>query len=245
MNWSKAKTILIAALIITDIFLILTYVDFGFKDDEFNDNEALAEFLAQKNIYVSAEAIPERHKDMPVLYVQNEDDNCPEMTSALSAGDFPKVSENKDEEYIRIADSFIKAAGPKYDTAVFERIESSGAATSVIYKNVIDGVAIEKSRIVCFFKDGVLEDFECEWLGAVSFHSKKQNTISASQALLLFMAQNEEKKDIYINGIEMIYWLDEGSLDTETAISADTAFPTWKITYNDGETSYIDGYAHQ
>jgi len=44
MNWSRAKTILIIALLITNVFLILTYGEFHFRSDEFKDHKALAEF---------------------------------------------------------------------------------------------------------------------------------------------------------------------------------------------------------
>ena len=156
MNWAKAKTILIIALIITDVFLIFTYGKFGAGNDEFKDHKALSEFLAQKNIFVDTEAIPSKHQDMAVVFVQKEGDD-------------------------------------------FKVIESS---------------------------------------------SKKQKTISAAQGLLLFMMQKSGGESIYIESIDMVYWLDESSVDTETAVSADTAFPVWKIIYNGGEISYIDAFEH-
>ena len=189
MNWSKAKTILIAALIITDLILILTYGNFSFKDEEFKDHEALAEFLAQKSIYVEAGVIPALHKDMPVLYVQKEGLSC-------------------------------------------------GGRHEIYLKN-------NQPVVVCVFEDGSVKEDACEWLKPVSFHNKKQKTISAAQGLLLFLAQNPEKKDVYIDKIEMVYWLDESGLDDEAAVSVDTALPVWKIVYNGGEVSYIDAYEHQ
>jgi len=156
MNWSKAKTILIIALLVTDLFLIFTYGKFGFGSDEFRDYKALSEFLAQKNIFVDAGIIPKEHKDMAVQFVQKEGDE----------------------------------------------------------------------------------------LKAIGFHDKKQKTISAAQGLLLFMTQNEKEEAVYIESINMVYWLDESNLNTETAVSADTAFPVWKIVYNGGEVSYIDAFEH-
>ena len=156
MNWSKAKTILIAALLITDLFLIFTYGSFGFGGGEFKDYKALSEFLAQKNIYVDADIIPKEHKDMAVQFVQKE-----------------------------------------------------GGELKVI-----------------------------------GYHDKKQKTISAAQGLLLFMAGSEKGKDYHIESIDIAYWLDESSINTESAVSVDTAFPAWKIVYNGGEVSYIDAFDH-
>jgi len=156
MNWSKAKTILIIALLITDLFLVFTYGEFGAESEEFRDYKALSEFLAQKNIFVDAAIIPKEHKDMAVQFVQKE------------GGE----------------------------------------------------------------------------LKAIGFHDKKQKTISAASGLLLFMTQNETEKEIHIESIDMVYWLDESNLDTETAVSIDTAFPAWKIVYNGGEVTYIDAYEH-
>ena len=59
MNWSRAKTILIAALIITNVFLIVTYGDFGPEAGGFRDYEGLSYFLAERNIYVDAKMIPD------------------------------------------------------------------------------------------------------------------------------------------------------------------------------------------
>jgi regulatory protein YycI of two-component signal transduction system YycFG len=148
MDWSKAKTILIAALIITDVILIFTYGNFGSESGGFSDNKALAGFLAQKNIYVDADMIPADHEAMPVLYVENEDADDGKLGEALAQQGFPAVDEDKEAEYRKIADSFIKAAGQAYETAVFDRIERNGEYTRVIYKNVIKGAVKIKSAMI-------------------------------------------------------------------------------------------------
>jgi len=245
MNWSKAKTILILALIITDVFLILAYGDFGFTGGGFKDNKALADFLAQKGIFVNAAIIPVKHDDMPVLFVQNEDGCTDRMRALLSESSLQKVTGGKDEDYMKAADSFIKSSGPGFESAVFKSVERSGDEVLVTYKNVIRGITIEKSDMTCVFKGGILADVNCAWLKAVNFNNKKQKTISAAQGLLLFMMQNEGKKDIHIDSMDMIYWLDDSGIDIETAVSADTALPVWKIVYDGGEVSYIDAFDHQ
>jgi len=43
----------------------------------------------------------------------------------------------------------------------------------------------------------------------------------------------------------MIYWLDEESVGIDTIASVDTAFPAWKIAYNETEIMYIFAYAYE
>jgi len=242
MNWSKAKTILIIALIITNGFLILTYGNFGAKSESFRDTAALSEFLAEKSIYVDAGAIPLQNRDMPVLYVYNEAGNC-EALSLISSGSERRAGGTGDEDYKRAADSFIREFGQKYGTAVFYGLTREGDSVRVVYGNAVHDVTIEESYLICVFKNGVLTDVECDWLEVVSVPGKPQETVSASQSLLLFMAQAEIGAGIYIDGIEMVYWLDR-SVELGAPVSEDTALPVWKITFNGGDFSYIDAFVH-
>jgi regulatory protein YycI of two-component signal transduction system YycFG len=173
MDWSKAKTILILALIFTDLLLIATYGEFDFKSGSFNDSRALSEFLAQKNIYVDEDLIPLKHRAMPVLYVSGKGNGD------AGGREFAISGESADGDY------------------------------------------------------------------TLRFHNRKQETISAPQALLMFMAQTREYEhgDIYIDSIEMVYWLDE-IISVENPVLEDTALPVWKIVYNGGAAAYIDAYAH-
>jgi len=70
MDWARAKTILIIALVMTIVFLVVAYGNFGQRTESFSDYEALSEFLAQKNIHIDAEIIPREESDMPTFFVQ-------------------------------------------------------------------------------------------------------------------------------------------------------------------------------
>jgi len=119
MNWSRAKTILIAALIITNVFLLVTYGDFNFNSDEFRDHKALSEFLAQKNIFVDAEIIPKENRDMPVLFVQNLEINHDKINSALQSITFePPPGEREDADYMAAADLCIYLLGLHEDARI-------------------------------------------------------------------------------------------------------------------------------
>jgi len=257
MDWAKAKTILIIALIITNGFLIAVYGNFGVGGDGFTDHSALSEFLAERNIYVDAEIIPQDHREMSILFVQNLEIDHDQINHVLRSIAFEPLppGARADADYVEAANLAIQLLGLNEEAAVFKTIaenavfcrierDDDGRQTTVSYKNVIDGITLEKSHITLLFEDGLPVHIESEWLEAVNFHNRKQQTISAAQALLLFLAQIDDKKNIYIDRIEMIYWLDETIIDTQTAIASGTAFPTWKITYNGTEAVHILAYKH-
>ena len=244
MNWSRAKTILIIAFVITDIFLLFIYFKPGIKSEEFNDNKALAEFLAQKGIYVDEKTIPRGQYDLAVLYVHGEDESCGAFDLLLSPGKGRwKAEGDGDKDYQQAADAFIKEAGGAFVTAVFDGIIRDEGYVKAVYKNVINGITIETSNVIVIFRDGTIVDYDCDWLEIKGFHENSQKTISAAQALLLFMALNEDGAEAYIDSIEMVYWLDE-TVQIDLPVSEDTAFPMWKITYNGGDHRHIDAFEH-
>ena len=239
MNWSKAKTILIIALIITDVFLLLMYGKSSFTSKEFSDNEALAELLGRNGIHINADAIPKKHYDLPVLYVQNAGAGEKDVSGENNV----RVSGDNNTDYKKASDAFIKAAGSDYKTAVFHGIERENGCVTAIYKNAANNTAIENNRIALVFRNGVLEGFSYKWLTVTGAHNKPQKTISAAQALLLFMALDGRETDIHVDRMEMVYWLDE-SVQIDMPVFEDTAFPMWKISYNNGGYDYIDAYGY-
>jgi hypothetical protein len=42
--------------------------------------------------------------------------------------------------------------------------------------------------------------------------------------------------------MQMVYWLDQRDYSGEDTIS-DTAFPTWKITYNGGQVKHVPAFS--
>ena len=110
------------------------------------------------------------------------------------------------------------------------------------YKNEIEGVLIEESYIYLYFENGMLKSVDSYWLEAKSLGKSKKNTISASEALVIFMSQIENQEEaIVVESIELVYWLDTSSFDGEELIK-DTALPAWKIVYNKNQNEHIYAY---
>jgi hypothetical protein len=50
------------------------------------------------------------------------------------------------------------------------------------------------------------------------------------------MSETTGNEKILIRDIALVYWLDSSVFDAESPIT-DTAFPAWKITYNNGKAA--------
>jgi len=242
MDWPKAKTILIIAFLITDLFLIFSYVLPKYITQEHTDNQTFIDVLARKNIYIETE-IPQKHSNMPVLYVKHEICDEEKINGLLDAQKPLPDDTDTDEMYQKAAETFIKNTGLMYDTLLFNKVERAGGNIIVSFKNQVNDILVEKSDLACTFRDRLLIGFECNWLYVTEFNDKKQSTISAVEALLMFMDEiafdNTDKK-ITIEELKMVYWLEESSIDVNAV--TDTAIPAWKIVYNGGETKYINAY---
>jgi hypothetical protein len=52
------------------------------------------------------------------------------------------------------------------------------------------------------------------------------------------MSEKTTEGKIYVEGLSLVYWLDSSVFDAESPVT-DTAFPAWKITYNNGKIQHI------
>lgn len=239
MDWTKAKSILIVALAVTNLVLIATYF---FQNERFEANEkemqdVTIKLLEENNIIVETD-IPDGNPRMPKLTVQydtvNEDIIAQQLADQNSLSD----SEQTDEKIISMTTGFIEKCGLMTENVTFERMERRGEDILVIYKNYIDEIAIEDSEIICTVRDGKIIDFERYWLNPVEVNDIEKEVISADTALIKFMSENTEGEKIYVQDMALVYWLDSSSFDAESPVT-DTAFPAWKITYNRGKIQYI------
>lgn len=241
MDWPKAKTILIIAFLATDLFLVVSLGFQGYKATEYTDRETILAVLERQNIYVQV-SLPQKHSDMPVVYVQHEKYDEAHIEALLAACQPLPPNTREDVEYQKEAERFIRDVGISQETLVFDKILQDANGTTVVFRNEIGGIPIEKSAIFCTFKEGVLVEFEWDWLRVDGFNNRKQETISAIDALLVFMEMKPDAQEgrIVIEGVQMVYWLDENSINVNAIM--DTAIPAWKITYNGGSVEYINAY---
>ena len=245
MDWTKAKSILIMALIVTNIVLIFTYV---FKDDIFvsNDKTVLSDtvgLLERKNIFIETK-IPQKHSRMPVLTVEYDTINQNLLEEQLLDQKPLPRGEWTDKKIVQMVTALIDKCGLLTENVKFESIENKNDEAIVTYKNYINEIAIEDSYIICTIKDGKVENIQRYWLNPVQSgktKKAKKEIISAAAALIKFMSKNNQDEKIFVEDISLVYWLDSSSFNTESPVS-DTALPAWKITYNHGKTMHIMAY---
>jgi len=246
MDWTKAKTILIIALIITDIFLIATY---GGKHntEESGNEEALAAVLKSSNIYVDAEKIPKKHRSMPALSVEYKGVSADE-TAAFIESKNKKTEDESDKAYIEAAGGFISYLGMNSENISDAQIvrkpadrENGGETVKVVFGCEVDKLKLDGSFMVCTFTGGEIVGFDSYWLEPGEFSAKKQETISAAAALISYMAEKEGTEEVRISDIELVYWVNSASYDSMEAVT-DTALPTWRITFENGESVYIEAF---
>lgn len=249
MDWTKAKTILIIALIVTDIFLIVTYG--GRKDEEeFGNTEALIAVLESSNIYVDSGDIPDRHRNMPALAVeykgvsQDEINALIESTETAAADDSDGAYKEAAEDfvsYLGMMSEYIGGAKVVREPAENENSGAGGGEVKVVFGCEIDETKLDGSYMICTFSDRKVIDFDSYWLEPGEFSTKKQETISAAVALITYMSEREEREEVHISGIELVYWVNSASYDSMAAVT-DTALPTWRITFDDGKTVHIEAF---
>jgi len=242
MDWTKAKSILIVALLVTNLVLIAAYFlqNSSQKDDEKEMQNATVKLLEQKNIFVNAD-IPQEHPRMAKLTVRYDKMNEAAVEEQLAAQKALTDPAQTDDELISMTSDFIQKCGLMSENVTFESIDRKGSDILVTYKNYIKGIAIEDSYITCTVRDGKIADFKRYWLNPVETGSMEKEVIPAVAALIKFMGENTSKEKIYVEGISLVYWLDSSAFDAESPVT-DTAFPAWKITYNDGKSRYIPAW---
>lgn len=239
MDWTKAKSILIVALIVTNLVLVGAYY---FQNHSLDNNEdemqaVTVKLLEDKNIFLQTN-IPQNHARMPKLTVQFDTMKQDVIDEQLANQTVLSEKDQTDEKLIAKTSEFIINCGLMTDNVTFDNIERANNEIKVTYKNYIDGIAIEDSYIICTLKDGKITDFKRYWLNPIEVSDIKKGVIPAVAALIKFMSENTEAEKVYVEKISMVYWLDSESFDAESPVT-DTAFPAWKITYNHGKVKHI------
>jgi hypothetical protein len=243
MDWTKAKTILIIALLITNIFLFVTYTvsnaDNGPSEEELL-NETIA-LLEEKKIYVK-DNLPGVHQKMPVLMVEY-DRLDPDLLRQKLAEQIPMDGEHGSREGIlKKVETFLKDCDIWSPNVVLHKMEQQENKTLVHYRNEYEGILVEDSYIICTVENGIITEVDRFWLKPIGFGQGKKETISASAALINLMRSKDERDAILVEDMELVYWLNPSDYEGETAIS-DTALPAWKITYNGGQIKHIPAYS--
>jgi len=243
MNWAKSKTILIIALLITNIFLLINYTSANYKKPETTQLErSVVEFLRENNVFIYA-AIPSDTYNLPVLEVEVEKFDKEVVDRIIAEYDQAFPQEVSREALLLYAETFMIENDLIEKSAVLDKLTSLNNNYVLEYRNkdISSDIYIEESYLVCTISKNRITNIEKRWIKAKEYGQTKKNTISATKALLKFMSEDETNRAISVTNIEMVYWVDSSFVNTENT-TLDTAFPAWKITYNNEKEKYILAY---
>lgn len=246
MDWTKAKNIIITALIVTNLVLIGSlYVKFNDKQEmEKKELSDTISVLESRNITVNT-TLPKDIGNKPLLYIEYDNADQALIDEKLKSQlgiSVEIIDQAAIEKYIN---EFLAECNILTKNIVLKNIEAKDGVYTVEYKNMVGEIALEDSYIKCTFGDGKIIDFQRIWLKPLDFGKTKREVIPISSALIRFMNKVKEgpEKDsnIVISEIELVYWIDTSALDLNSPVS-DTAFPAWKFTYNNGEVIHIGAF---
>lgn len=242
MDWTKAKTILIIALIITNCVLIATYFfqEYQFNSDDEKVHDTTIKLLENKNIFIETD-IPKTHERMPKLTVQYDKIDSAAIDQQIANHRALMPDAVTEDNLIALTTEFIEQCNLMTENVTFDKIERDGDSYKIIYKNFLGEYQIEESYINFTVTRGKITDVKRFWLNPIEVSDIKKEVIPAVTALIRFMSENTEEERIRVQDISLVYWVDSNDFDSESALT-DTAFPTWRITYNGGKVQYITAW---
>lgn len=240
MDWSKAKNILIIALIATNIFLLITYFAEKETDNSIMNQDALLTVLEGKNIFINTK-IPDKYEKMPAITIEYNHDKNELIDKILKQDLYNVPSDAEKEVYHKAADNFLKECQVANENLVFEKVFTEKETTIVKYKNCYKQIAIGDSFIEVTFYEGKIKDVTRQFLTSRLKSKKKLKVTAPEEALLIFMSKKKTDEVVNVENMQLVFAVNDSSFD-EQALVSDTAFPTWKITYNSGLIKYIKAY---
>lgn len=238
MDWTKAKTILIIALLATNVFLIYSHQTRHLDVHETGNDEVVAQLMEQRNLELTVE-IPKVQPNVHILHgeylsVDREEIKALAFSVPRVEGGYEKAAEDF-LEYLGIFDEAVV-----YDstTSGTDRPEGAEYDACVHFVNVVDGLQIAENFIDVYFEEGQVSDMKYRFLDDVELSPRRVETISAAVAVMSLGSETPGEK-LVITGIRPVYRVPEADIELGETVS-DTAFPAWEITLGSGEKKYVE-----
>ncbi|HHX14161.1 MAG TPA: hypothetical protein GX726_04290 [Clostridiales bacterium] len=241
MDWSKAKTIIIIALVLANLFLLTVFLLNRSKEQMSSDilEKDVIELL-QRNGIELAIALPEYDREMPKLKVEYERKSTAAIQNYAKMQETLSFNQRDEANVVALTDRIIESCGPVASTAKFDKLIKRQKEADVYYKNIYNGVEIADSYICFTVEDGAIKAVKSFWLKPIE-HGRKLQILSPAEALLNLMQIDGPIQSAVINKMDLIYWLDQQIVEEEDTVT-DTAFPAWRIGWSDGRTEVIPAY---
>lgn len=241
MDWTKAKTILIIALLATNIFLIASHASRHSGSEQTTNDAALLQILASRNIEVATE-IPTAHPNMRILHGEYTSVSNEEISAMIAAQDESVTYEDGDKACFEAAAGFLEQLGLFDDDVAEDRQanlpESAAADYVVTFRNEVEGVTVAGNYMNVYFREGKVSGLQYRWLDRTELSQRKVETIPAAVALMS-VENADTETPMVITDIRMVYWIPTTSIEIGEAVS-DTAFPAWRFSVEGQKDIYIE-----
>ncbi|MEJ8552772.1 two-component system regulatory protein YycI [Tepidibacter sp. Z1-5] len=251
MDWSKSKTILIIAFILTNIVLGYNLYINVFRYDSqdiFSDSSInnLNKLLSTKNISINTQ-IPKEIPSLSTLSIKYEDLSKSDLDAVFKGSGLYKI-QNKHIMYngksdindfdINECTSFTKKFLKKYnfdDDTYLKSTINKQDCIEIIYTGKYKDYFLEDSYMKFVFYDNKDFLFERLWIVPIEEKKQKKRVISSVEAIM--SAYSQMPKDSVINEIRLGYYFESNNMDIEQGDIG----PVWRLKVNN-EYIYIKAF---
>ena len=241
MDWAKAKTILIIALVVLNVFLCLSFGVFN----KANTPEETAGSLTEETATLLESRAIDLKTDLPEtagkrsIVTVDRIELSDRKINTLIAAEKALAQEDRTEENIRAkAQEFLEQLGVWNANTFISKYEAgSDGSVLLTFGSKVDGIPLELSNLYCYVSGGKVSVIIGVWMIGHETGERARDTIAPIDALLTFMGEVPRSRaadgtlvPIHITKIELVYHFDSDSMANGLTVS-DTAFPYWKFTY--------------
>jgi hypothetical protein len=238
VDWTKAKNILIAALLVTNLMLLCAYAMREMRRAD-TDDDTLRRILTEYNVFLETE-MPNRPAPMAVLYVRPEAEDRALIEKALAE---QKPIPFDDDAILESVNAILESCNlMTKNTKIALPFETEDGKTIVRYRDIFEGIPIEESYILCTIENGRIADLRRKWYTPIESHDAKGEIIGPIEALMQLLPEKNEEDVIVVRDMELVYHVNPDRPGEESLVG-DTAFPAWKITDDKGGVTYVAAYA--
>lgn len=255
MDWSKAKTYLIIAFAITNIFLIFSIASehrtnpkkYFFSEESLSNLEHL---LSQKEIRLDAE-LPKKTPKMGLLEVGYEEvlpedyqaliDDFPDEVEILFGKQLRLMSARalerfSAEEALSDASAFILKYGLAEDFTLRNTVIQPDYI-QIIYNAGYEDMFLEGSRMEFIYQKSGNFYMERTKLKVLKKSPKKRLTKTSVEAVMQASARISPGETI--EEIQLGYYYEEYNINPLSKMKTATAFPSWRIRTDSGQFYHI------
>lgn len=260
MNWSRAKTILIALFLIVDLFLLTTIL----KGSDRISPEIISstvEVLKNNGITIDKGIIPEKSQRTPYSEVENVITSYDEFAALLLGDDITLSSDNSfsadskkisfsgnsfvyensisvndisnDKNPQTIAAEFLKSIGFDLSEAKVSS-QRQGKSTNITFNNYSNSLPIFNSSVTVSVSGEIVTSVSGMWFNRIN--TNEPDTALKSITSILIDSVSDFEKGTRITSLHLGYTLPDSTTFHKSAV----LIPVWQITTEAGQLYHPD-----